>query len=88
MKHVDIIRQRILRGMASELIRLRTFVSMTDGNTEVVARLEGKEGNDLLARVTENLLAELGHVTQVTADDPASLSRRRGRGRIAQPRGE
>lgn len=69
MKHVELIRKRIIRGQQVELQRLRSFVSTTDGNTEVLERLQGDEGALTLARICEFILAELGHATAVETDD-------------------
>lgn len=79
MKHVELIRQRILRGQSLELRRLKSFISMTEGNTDVLAKFEGTAGERLLAGVTDYILTQLGHVTVVPADDAASKSRRAAR---------
>lgn len=88
MKHVEIIRKRILRGQAAELMRLRGFISATDGNAEAVRRLQGEEGNQLLAEVADFLLERLGHRVEVTADQAASRTRRQIRQMRALPKGE
>lgn len=77
MKHVELIRQRIVRGQAQELRRLRAFISTTDGNVDAIAKMEGDEGMHLLAEVSEFILAKLGHSTKVTADSTEARSRAR-----------
>lgn len=80
MKNVQLIRQHV----AGYMMRLRSFVSMTDGNVEVVDRLRGKEGDERLARIVAFILGELGHDEgefnhrgeAASPDAPASNSRR------------
>lgn len=76
MKHVELIRQRVVRGQQQELQRLRQFISMTEGNNEVLERMEGDAGRDLLAGVTEYIMTQLGHVTVVPPNERFSKSRR------------
>lgn len=76
MKNVEQIRQRIVRGQAMELQRLKIFVSMIDGNNDALAQFEGRAGEQLLAGVTDFILAHLGHVTVVPPDEAQSRSRR------------
>ena len=64
MKHVELIRGRILRGFAGELARLRIFISATEGNQEAVDKLRGEPGDTLLAKVTDIILQELGHTPE------------------------
>lgn len=66
LRHVELIRSRVLRGQMGELARIRNFVSATEGNQEAVDALRGESGNLILARVTELILQEIGHVQEST----------------------
>lgn len=66
LRSVEQVRQRITRGQASELVRLRSFVSSIDGNQFAVDQLRGDVGDVLLADITELILTHLGHTTEVT----------------------
>lgn len=59
MKHVELIRERILRAQRTELQRLRIYVSSLD-EREAVDRLREHE-TDILEQVTETILRALGH---------------------------
>lgn len=67
LRHVELIRSRVLRGQNGELQRLRNFVSATEGNQQAVDALRGDSGNMILARVTELILQEIGHVQESTS---------------------
>lgn len=88
MKHIELIRKRILRGQAMELMRLRSFISSTDGNVEVLQRMEGEAGQQLLAKVSDFIMSELGHTTQVPATRRGSRAQRAAAQVIAPPKGE
>jgi hypothetical protein len=84
VKQVEIIRQRILRGQAGELARLRIYISQTEGNQEAVDRLRDAAGDEVLAKVTDLILRELGHEVDVSAERAGSrIKRALG----SQPRG-
>lgn len=76
MTNIELIRSRVTRGQASELTRLRIFLSSTDGNQDCVDRLHGSSGALLLAKVTDLIMRELGHETDASVEDPNSLVRR------------
>lgn len=76
MKNVELIRTRVVRGQSSELQRLRTFISMADNtNHEAIAALEGDNAQDLLAEITELILARLGHVSVIVGKEPNATGR-------------
>lgn len=79
LRNVEIVRDRIVRGMHRELSSLRSWLSGTD-NHEAVELLRGEEGDARLARVVDKVLAELGHETDVESDRPQSQTRRKVRG--------
>lgn len=87
LRSVEQVRQRITRGQASELVRLRSFLSSIDGNQYAVDQLRGEVGDLLLADITELVLTHLGHTTEVTRmadgkDGVASQARKAARGSL------
>lgn len=84
---VEQVRQRIARGQAGELSRLRIFLSSIDGNQHAVDSLRGEHGELLLADITELVLMHLGHTTELTrmqdgGNGRASQARKSVRGRL------
>jgi hypothetical protein len=57
---VEVIRGRVLRMMARDLASLRSFISTLDGNEHVVEMLRGKQGEEILLRVADYVMQELG----------------------------
>lgn len=88
MKNVEMIRARVIRGQQVELARLRQFISMTEGNNAALAKMEGDAGRDLLAGVTDYIMARLGHVTIVGSDERTSKSRRAATAATKPPKGK
>ena len=87
LRNVEQVRLRIARGQASELTRLRSFVSSIDGNQFAVDQLRGEIGDLLLADITELILTHLGHTTEITRmadgkDGVASQARKAARGSL------
>lgn len=76
MKHVELIRGRIVRGLLGELGRLRIFLSTTDGNQAAIDALSGDQGNKLLGELTDHLMRRLGHEIETPLEDAASRVRR------------
>lgn len=76
MKHVELIRARILRGLVSEFVRLRVFISATEGNQEATDLLRGEKGDLLLAKTTDFIMRELGHAVETPVADKNSVVRR------------
>lgn len=79
MKHVQNMRDRILKVQQDALIRIRSYASMTDGNQDVVELLRGDDGLQVLADVTDFLLERLGHKTGKKSSDPFSKTRRQAK---------
>lgn len=77
LNQVELIRMRILRGQMGELVRLRSYISILGGNPDAVDRLHGKQGDLLLARVTDMILRELGHAEAISIDDTKNPSKTR-----------
>jgi hypothetical protein len=77
MRHVELIRDRILRGQQSELQKLRVYVSALD-EREAVDRLRECEV-DLLAQITETVLQAMGHDTGSPQDGRFAKARRAAR---------
>lgn len=88
MKNVELIRERIVRGQMLEMRRLRAFISMIDGNNDVLEQLDGQAGQRLLAGVTEYILTHLGHVTVAPASERGSRAARAAARAIGVPRGK
>lgn len=65
MKQVELIRARVVRGMQSEITRIRTFVACTDGNDEVIERLSNQGFADAIALLSEALMEHMGHETDL-----------------------
>lgn len=61
MNKVELIRAYIIDRQRRQLIALRQYISMASDNNEVLARMEGKSLDQLLAKVTDLILTELGH---------------------------
>lgn len=76
LKQVELIRQRVLRGMQGELVRLRVFIASAGENEEAVEILRGKSGDTVLAVLTDTLMRELGHGTELDATNSRSKARR------------
>lgn len=75
MKHVEIIRNRIVRGQMGELARLRTYISGTEGNQVAVDKLLGQHGDSILAEVTDLIMRRLGHEIETPLADARSRVR-------------
>lgn len=75
MKNVELIRARVVRGMQSELIRLRGFISGLGGNEDEVELLRGDQGLAIVAVVADTVMRELGHTTELEPDHPDSQIR-------------
>ncbi len=74
MIQVDMIRSRIIHRM---LPSLKIFIScLPEHEQEALERLEGPEGVKTYARITDFILAELGHVTVNGAESHDNKSRR------------
>ena len=76
MKHVERMRARILRCQQQALLGIRSYASMIDGNQDVVAKLQGDEGMQVLADVTDFMLERLGHKVSKSPKDKYSKTRR------------
>lgn len=60
LTNVAVIRGRVLRMMARDLASLRSFISTIPGNEHVVEMLRGKPGEEILLRVADYVMQELG----------------------------
>lgn len=60
MRQVELVRQRIIRGQHSEIMKLRQFLSMTD-NGEALPKLTGDDAEKLLVTVVDTILLHIGH---------------------------
>src|SRR5712671_5632855 len=61
MRQVELIRQRVAKGLNGELVRLRIWMSGVEGNEQEVEKLRGKDCELILALLVEGLLKHLGH---------------------------
>jgi hypothetical protein len=66
LQQVELTRKRVVSGISSEIVRLRSWISCLDGNAAAVEQLRGDPGEQLAADVTELIMTHLGHVTDVT----------------------
>lgn len=60
LANVEVVRGRVLRLMRNSLGNVRSLLSTMAGNEHVVERLRGKPGDELLGRVAEYVMTELG----------------------------
>lgn len=81
MKQVELIRNRITRGMNSEVQRIRSFIACTDGNDEAVAKLCDDGFQELIIALTETLMEHLGHPSAVDSLGRTRESRLLSRGK-------
>ena len=79
LKKVELVRQRILRGMQGELVRFRSWLASAGENEEAVEVLRGESGDTILALMTDTLMRELGHGTELEATDSHSKVARKAR---------
>ncbi len=61
MKQVELVRARVIRGLEGEFNRLRIHLSMFEDGTQFSDRLQGENRIELLANLTDAVLAHLGH---------------------------
>lgn len=76
LKNVELIRGFTANRMREFAIRLRNFISSASDNPDVVELLRGEDGLKIVAKLTEAVLVEIGHQTEVTAEDSNSRARR------------
>lgn len=69
MKQIELVRQRAAKGMQSEILRFRVWMSGVDGNAEQVERLREKQGEMLLAMLVEAIMIHLGVDNLLTTGD-------------------
>jgi hypothetical protein len=87
LKQVELVRRRVVSGMSNELVRIRSWLSCTEGNADSVDLLRGEQGEALVADLTEFIMLHLGHATEVTRmhdgkNGSASQSRKAARGAL------
>ena len=87
MKNVQQIRDRVMRTQHGALLGIRSYASMLDGSQEVVEKLRGDEGMQILADVTDFLMERLGHVNGTASTSPFSKTRRKAKAMTKRPRG-
>jgi hypothetical protein len=71
LQRVELVRQHVVRGMARQLANLRVYLSMIDGNQFAVERLVGASGNEILGRVADLVMLELGDNSTAVDDGDA-----------------
>ncbi len=77
MKQVELIRQRVAKGLNGELVRLRIWMSGVEGNEQEVEKLRGKDCELILALLVEGLLKHLGPAGPVVDSDERHSKARR-----------
>ena len=73
------MRAKILRCQQQALMGVKSYASMIEGNQQVVEKLSGDEGAQILADVTDFLLMRLGHKVTKSSKDVFSKTRRAAR---------
>lgn len=81
-EHTDLIRKRIVNGMGRELVSFRSWLSGVDGNALRVEMLRGERGTEILAKVADTLLTELGLGVDEPPTSKNSKVRREAAGRL------
>ena len=87
LKQVELVRRRVVADMSNTLVRFRSWLSCTEGNTESVDLLRGDKGEALVADLTETLMLHLGHTPELTRlsdgkGGSASQARKAARGAL------
>jgi hypothetical protein len=75
LQQVEIIRARVLRMMARDLMSLRSFISGIPGNEAAVERLRGKSGEEILERVADTVMCEIGDNACLSKPAASGVSR-------------
>jgi hypothetical protein len=87
LKQVELVRRYVTGRVSDNVIRIRSWISCTDGNVDAVEQLRGDKGEALVADLVETILLHLGHATDVTRmqDGGAKLTsqaRKSARGKL------
>lgn len=83
MKQVELVRQRLVMGLSSELKRFRIWLSCVEGNGHLVERLNGAKGDDLLGKLADTVMSHLGHETEGPQTTDHRANRTQGRKRAS-----
>lgn len=59
-EQTDLIRKRAVNGIGRELVSFRSWLSGIEGNAPRVEMLRGDRGTEILAKLADTLLTELG----------------------------
>jgi len=85
LKRVDLVRNKIAKEFAAALLRIRTFISYTEGNQEAVERLRNTEVDEetgrskpgsldeLLADLTDRAMRHCGHEPEGFVRNPRGV---------------
>lgn len=65
LKQVELVRRRVASGISNEIVRLRAWISSTDGNGEAVETLRGDNAEQLLGTLIETVMVHMGHAAEV-----------------------
>lgn len=76
LKSADLIRQRVIRGMREELVRIRSFVAGIDGNEVAVEAMREESGENIVAACVEQFMLGIGQETKIPATSKSSKVRR------------
>lgn len=76
MKNVERVRAILVHTLDYALKRVRYLVSPLDNGTEIADKLKGPDGARIVARLVDDALLELGHVTVTEAEQPNSATAR------------
>lgn len=75
MVNIDMTRSRIAKSMTRSVTECRIWLSTGQGSQEMVDLLRGDPGMVLIAKLTEVVMAHIGHETEVTADSKSARSK-------------
>lgn len=88
LKHVVQIREKVTREMAATLMRIRAFISYTDGNAEAIELLRNPEIDEktgltkpgpldhLIAQLSDQVLRHCGHEPEGFVRNPRGVATR------------
>lgn len=75
MKNVELIRGRVVRGLDTEVRRLRAYISTTEGNSALFDKMDAEFMQLLLAELTDLTMRRLGHEIKTPLADARSRVR-------------
>lgn len=81
-EQTELIRKRVVHGIGRELQSFRSWLSGIDGQAPRVEQLRGDRGTEILAKVSDMLMTELGLGVDEPPTSANSKIRREASGRM------